>query len=73
MEFSYLDPIIRLAASTSPPRAGFLKTWSMSSCFLSWSPSSVRLYSWATASSSTPHRLRIRAHMTPVLSLPAVQ
>lgn len=30
-------------------------------------------YSEEMISSSTPHKLRIRAHITPVLSLPAVQ
>jgi len=65
--------IILCAASRSPFNAGLCTRKLMSSSLRLASPASVRAYSSATSASATPRRLRITAHITPVLSLPAVQ
>ena len=64
---------MRSTAARSPFNGDLRSSRRTTSSRRGLSPSSVRAYSRATASSSTPQRLRMTAQMTPVRSLPPVQ
>lgn len=71
--FSGFAPSMRFAPSGFPWSSGLFITALRSCSLKSPSPASVRLYSRAMVSSSTPQMDKTKAQTTPVLSLPAVQ
>ena len=68
---TYFDAFIRLEVCGPISSAFSFSNAVRDSGWRDLNPRSVRLYSCATTSSSTPHKNSAKAQMTPVLSLPA--